>query len=92
MEEMKDSSAMVDYLEKLTNNMVDIQCPTKTVQSSPEDLPYFTEAKKLKEAIKYRKKIIDEIKKGKRNSGYKAIIKLGDQPGVSKQTEIVLPA
>ena len=122
MEEMEDSSAMVDYFEKRTKDMVDIQFPTKTVWSSPEDLPYFTqelrklkrrrqrayrkgkqseayrtckelfEAKKLKEAIKYRNKIIDEIKKGKRNSGYKAIRKLGDQPGISKQTEIVLPA
>ena len=47
---------------------------------------------KIKEAIKYRNKIIQEVKEGVRGSGYRAIRKLGDQPGEGRKTEVVLPA
>ena len=46
-----------------------------------------------KEAIKYRKKIENEVKEGKRGSGYKSIRKLGKRPGESwLQPEFSLPA
>ena len=50
------------------------------------------EKRKVLEAIKYRKKIMNEVQEGKRNSGYKAIRKLGDQPGEGVKRAVVLPA
>ena len=50
------------------------------------------EAKKINEAIKYKNKIIQEVKEGARGSGYRAIRRLGDQPGEGRKTEVVLPA
>ena len=47
---------------------------------------------KIKEAIKYRNKIVEEVKEGKRSCGYKAIRKLGNQPGEGRQHEVLLPA
>ena len=48
---------------------------------------------KLKqEGIKYKLKIENEVKQGKRGSGYKAIRKLGNRPGDSwHRTEVTLP-
>ena len=50
------------------------------------------EEKKLKEAIKYREKLAVEVREGKRQSAYKAIRKLGNQPGDEGSKSIVLPA
>ena len=50
------------------------------------------ENKKVLEAIKYRKKVMAEVLEGKRSSGYKAIRKLGDQPGQTRNLTVVLPA
>ena len=45
------------------------------------------------EAIKYRMKIEQEVKEGKRGSGYQAIRKLGNRPGEGwNRPDIVLPA
>ena len=40
--------------------------------------------------MKYREKIMDEVIQGERSSAYKAIIKLGNQPGERGQHELVL--
>ena len=50
------------------------------------------EEKKLNEARKYQEKIYKEVAEGKRNSAYRAIRKLGNQPGEGGQKDIVLPA
>ena len=48
------------------------------------------EEKIVKEAIKYRLKIIGEVRQGKRNSSYQAIRKLGNQPGEGGHNAVVL--
>ena len=48
------------------------------------------ESRKVKEATKYRNKIIEEVREGKRTSGYRAIRKLGDRPGEEGRSEVVL--
>ena len=50
------------------------------------------EEKLLKEAMKYKERIFNEVREGKRSSGYKAIRKLGDRPGQTGQKKVVLPA
>ena len=50
------------------------------------------EEKKIREATKYREKLVNEVKEGKRQSTYKAIRKLGNQPGEDSLRSIVLPA
>ena len=46
----------------------------------------------MKEATKYTNKIVQEVNEGVRGSGYRAIRKLGDQPGEGRKSEVVLPA
>ena len=49
--------------------------------------------KLLREAKKYRNKIENEVKDGKRGSGYKAIRKLGNMPTEAwTRSEVVLPS
>ena len=50
------------------------------------------EKKKEFEASKYRRKVIAEVLEGKRSSGYRAIRKLGDRPGETRNQTVVLPA
>ena len=50
------------------------------------------EEKKLNEAKKYQEKIYKEVRDGKRNSAYRAIRRLGNQPGEGGHKDIVLPA
>ena len=56
-------------------------------------LKHLFDTKLLNEAKKYQTKIQDEVKEGKRGSGYKAIRKLGNKPGEGpKSGSITLPA
>ena len=41
---------------------------------------------KEKEISKYKQKILNEVKEGKRGSSYSSLRKLGAQPGESKRT------
>ena len=50
------------------------------------------DAKLLNEARKYKLRIENEVREGKRGSGYKAIRKLGNKPGESQNCGIILPA
>ena len=44
----------------------------------------------LAESTKYRNKILQEVKEGKRSSGYNAIRKLGNRPGDSGHSAVVI--
>ena len=50
------------------------------------------ENKKVSEAIKYKERIMADVREGKRSSGYRAIRKLGDRPGEARNPTVVLPA
>ena len=50
------------------------------------------DTKLMNEARKYKSRIENEVKEGRRGSGYKAIRKLGNKPGGSQKCDIILPA
>ena len=50
------------------------------------------EVKLNREAVKYREKVTQEVRDGKRGSAYSAIRKLGNRPGDHERPEFLLPA
>ena len=48
--------------------------------------------KKEKEVLKYKEKILDDVRNGNRNSTYSALRKLGVRPGDNGSTTFHLPA